>query len=149
MPFLCSEDLIYTYEALRLVSENNFPFCINEVKNRLPELQNCNDTACVKSIICQDIRQEYCTGEWRALELNESEELIDCTDYGETAPLNCSDQFGLANNGSICLPLCKEFSQFSESFIAFFPTWLAVFSALNVIGGIICLVISMYKIKKL
>ena len=61
----------------------------------------------------------------RVLELNESEELIDCNDYGETVPLNCSDQFGLDNNGSICRPLCKTFSQFSETFIAVFPTGVA------------------------
>ena len=141
---------MYTYEALRLASETNYPFCINEVKNRVPELQNCNDdTVCMKNIICQDIRQVYCTAEWRMLELNKSEGLIDCSDYGETAPVNCSNQFGLTNNGSACLPLCKVFSQFSESFTAFFPTWLAVFSGLNVIGGIISLVVSVYKIKKL
>ena len=83
------------------------------------------------------------------LELNESEELIDCSDYGETAPLNCSDQFGLDKNGSVCRPLCATFSQFSETFTTFFPIWLTVFSGLNVIGGIISLVISVYKIKKL
>ena len=150
MTLVCSDDLIYTYEALSMLSENTFPFCIDEAKDTFPEIQNCNDnTACIKSIICQDIRQEYCTAEWRMLELNKSEGLIDCSDYGETAPLNCSSQFGLANNGSVCLPLCKEFSQFSEGFIAYFPAWLTVFSGLNVIGGVISLVVSVYKIKKL
>ena len=144
----CSDDLAYTYEALRLASR--FPFCVNEVIRRFTELQNhSNNLTYMRSIMCQEIRQEYCTAEWRALELNGSTELVNCTEYGETAPLNCSDQFGLSRNGSVCRPLCKKFSQFSNGFTAFFPPWLAVFSALNVIGGIICLAVSVYKIKKL
>ena len=144
----CSDDLVYTYEALRLASR--FLFCVNKTMKRFNELQNCsNDSAYMKSIMCQEIRQEYCTGEWRMLELNESEGLIDCTDYGEIAPLNCSDQFGLTNNGSRCQLLCEKFSQFSKAFTDFFPPWLAIFSTLNVIGGIISLVVSVYKIKKL
>ena len=83
------------------------------------------------------------------LELNNSKGLINCSDYGETAPLNCSNQFGLTYNGSACLPLCKVFSQFSENFTALFRTWLAVFSGLNVIGGIISLMVCVYKLKKL
>ena len=141
----CSDDLVYTYEALKIASR--FPFCVNKVTQRFTELQNhSNDLA---YIMCQEIRQDYCTREWRELELNESEGLIDCTDYGETAPLNCSDQFGLAYNGSVCQPLCENFSQYSKTFSDFFPTWLAIFSGLNVIGGIISLVVSAYKIKKL
>ena len=144
----CSDDLLYTYEALRLASR--FPFCINKVIKQFTELQNrSDDLAYMKSILCQEIRQEYCTAEWRVLELNESEGLINCTEYGETAPLNCSDQFGLGNNGSLCRLLCKKFSQFSEAFTDFLPPWLAIFSGLNIIGGIICLVVSLYKIKKL
>ena len=144
----CSHDLMYTYEALR--STSRFPFCIDKVKERFSKLQNhSNDLVYLKSIMCQEIRQEYCTAEWRMLELNGSEELIDCTDYGETAPLNCSDPFGLASNGSVCLPLCEKFSQFSKSFTHFFRFWLATFSGLNVIGGIISVVVSVYKMKKL
>ena len=87
----CSDDLVYTYEALRSVSQRTFPHCIEQVKNSFAVLQNCDDMSCVEGIICRKIRQEYCTAEWRVLELNESEGLIDCSDYGETAPLNCSD----------------------------------------------------------
>ena len=99
--------------------------------------------------MCQEVRQEYCTAEWRLLELNESERLIDCSDYGETALLNCSDQFDLDNNGSTCRLLCEKFSQFSKTFTSFFPPWLAVFSGLNVIGGTISVAVSIYRIKKL
>ena len=144
----CSHDLIYTYEALR--STSRYSFCIDKVIKRFSELQNHSNDSVYLNIMCQEIRQEYCTAEWRAaLELNGSEELIDCTDYGETVPLNCSDSFGLARNGSVCLPLCEKFSQFSKPFTHFFPFWLATFSGLNVIGGIISLVVSVYKMKKL
>ena len=148
MTLNCIDDLIYTYEAIKTVEV--YPFCVNRAKKQFTRLQNCShDFECVKSIMCQEIRQEYCTSEWRVLELNQSEVLIDCSDYGETVPINCSDQFGLANNGSVCLPLCKEFSQYNEVFTAIFPTWLAVCSGMNVIGGIISLAVSLYKIKKL
>ena len=149
MALHCSDDLVFTYEALRLLSQRTFPHCINQVDKTFAEFRNCSNMSCVEGIICRKVRQEYCTAEWRVLELNESEGLIDCSDYGETVPLNCSDQFGLDNNGSICRPLCKTFSQFSETFTAFFPTGVAVFSGINVIGGIISLVVSIYKIKKL
>ena len=99
--------------------------------------------------MCQEVRQKYCTFEWRILELNESENLINCTGYGKTAPLECSNRFGLAQNGSVCLPLCKEFSPYDETFNNFFIAWIAIFNAVNVIGGIISLAISVYKIKKL
>ena len=143
----CPDDVVYTYEALKLVS--SFPYCMEEALKKVPELQSCGDSTCIGDIMCQEIRQQYCTAEWRLLEMTESEGLFDCSEYGETASLNCSDQFDLTNNGSACLPLCGEFSQYSESFTAFLPTWLAIFSGLNVIGGIICLVVSVYKIKKL
>ena len=61
--------------------------------------------------MCQEVRQEHCTAEWRRSESNRNFSLIDCDEYGETATLNCSDQFGLDDYGSICSPLCKEFLQ--------------------------------------
>ena len=140
----CPDELVHTYEAL-----SQFPFCNIEAKKLLSRLQNCTNDSCVKDIMCQEVRQEYCTYEWRILELNESEELIDCTDYGKTAPLTCSSQFSLVKNDSACLPLCKRFSIFGNTFTIFFNTYLAICNGLNVVGGIICLVVSLYKIKKL
>ena len=40
------------------------------------------------AIMCQEVRQQYCTAEWRVLELDEFEGLIDCADYRR----NCSTQ---------------------------------------------------------
>ena len=144
----CSDDLVHTYEALKLVSLHQF--CTDKVIEQSAKLQKCNgNTTCVNELMCNKVRQDYCTAEWRVLELNKSEDLIDCGRHGETNSLECNDQFGLTNNGSICLPLCKEFSQFSETFTAIFPIFLSVCYGINVIGGIIVLIIFVYKIKKL
>ena len=135
------EEFNYTYEQLK-----QFPFCESQLFSLLC---NCTDDSCVRHVMCQEVRQEYCTSEWRMLELNKSEKLINCTRYGETASLNCSSQFGLAENGSTCKPLCKKFSPYSDTFTTFFTTWIFIFNAVSVVGGIISVVVSLYKIKKL
>ena len=104
----------------------------------------CNNDSYVKDIVCQQVRQEYCTAEWRMLEVNnQTDELIVCEEYEETAPLNCSDQFGLADNGSVCLPLCEEFSTISS---AIFYT---ISSLISITGGLIVIAISFKKRKKM
>ena len=91
-----------------------------------------------KNILYGEVRQSHCTAEWRILEVNnKSEGLIDCHGFEETSQPNCSKQFDLANNGSICLPLCKEFSQLKEQFTDVFVGLYAFFHLVNVLGGII------------
>ena len=75
--------------------------------------------------------------------------LIDCEEYEETAPLNCGDQFDLTNDGSVCLPLCAEFSQYSEAYTTPIVVLHAIFLFMNVIGGILIIVISIKKRKKM
>ena len=59
-------------------------------------LMECSNESYVKDIVCQQVRQEYCTAEWRMLEVNnQTDGLIDCEEYDETASLNCGDQFVL------------------------------------------------------
>lgn len=149
MIFNCSDDLVYTYEALSLVSR--YPFCTDKLKEQFSKNQSCGgDTDCVNKIVCEEARQKYCTAEWRALELkNETKGLIDCTEYNETASLECDDQFGLTKNGATCVPLCVKFSQFNKAYTTIFPIWYSVCSGINVIGGIIALIVFLYKIKKL
>ena len=107
----------------------------------------CSNESCVKDIVCQQVRQEYCTAEWRMLEVNQTDGLINCTGYGKTALVNCSDQFGY--NGSICLPLCGEFSQYSEAttmpYIVLYATCLFI----SIIGGITVIAFSFWKRKKM
>ena len=113
-------------------------------------LMECSNESYVKDIVCQQVRQEYCTAEWRMLEVhNQTDGLIDCEEYEETVPLNCSDQFDLANDGSLCLPLCGEFSQFSETYTTPRTILFAICLFIGVIGGIIVIAISYRKRKKM
>ena len=142
--------ILYTYEALRTI---NLPssqlYCTERVETLFCNaLMECSNESCVKEIVCQQVRQEYCTAEWRMLEAhNQTDQLVNCIGYGQTATLDCGDQFGF--NGSLCLPLCESFSQFSEDYTKlryiFFPVCLMV----NVIGGIVVLAFSFQKRKKM
>ena len=65
---------------------------------------------------------------------------IDCDEYGETATLNCSDQFGLDENGSICSPLCKDFSQDGKMATDIYIATTAIAHLINIVGGIVVLI---------
>ena len=99
--------------------------------------------------MCQDVRQEYCTAEWRILELQGSEGLIDCDVYGETARLTCSDQFGVDDSGVACLPLCKEFSQNGDSNTIAIIVLGGIANIVNTIGGIFVLIVAFWRREKM
>ena len=144
--------LLYTYEALRTISlPSSQQYCTERVEKLFCDaLMECSNESYVKDIVCQQVRQEYCTAEWRMLEVhNQTDGLIDCAGYEETAPLNCGNQFGLANNGSICLPLCGVFSQFSEAYTTPHLVLGATSHFISVIGGLIVLAASFRKRKKM
>ena len=144
----CVIDVINTYEAIRSASQFTYQFCINETKDLFCEaLQNCNNVSYAKDIVCQQVRQEYCTAEWRISEIED--EIIDCDEYGETAKLNCSDQFSLAKDGSVCLPLCRRFSQYNDEMTTTILVVFNVVNALNAIGGITVLIASYWNRKKM
>ena len=148
----CVDQILYTYEALRTI---NLPlsqqYCSERVETLFCNaLMECSNESYVKDIVCQQVRQEYCTAEWRMLEVhNQTDGLIDCEEYEETVPLSCGDQFDLANDGSLCLPLCGEFSQYSEAYTTPRVVLSAVFLLLSVIGGIIVIIISFRKRKNM
>ena len=99
--------------------------------------------------MCQEVRQNYCTAEWRTLELNStiSEGLIDCNE--DTPSIDCGEQFGLAHNDSICLPLCNEFSQYGEVFTSVYFAVSIISHITNLIGGIAVLIIAFCKRQKM
>jgi len=101
-----------------------------------------------RNIVCQQIRQQYCTAEWRISEIEENAS-IGCDEYGETAKLNCSDQFSLADNDSVCLPLCRRFSQFSDEMTTAIILVNNIGNIANAIGGITVLVASCWNRKKM
>ena len=146
------DQILYTYEALRTINlPSSQQYCSERVETLFCDaLMECSNESYVKDIVCQQVRQEYCTAEWRMLELhNQTDGLIDCEECEETAPLNCSDQFGLANNGFVCLPLCEKFSQYSEAYTKPHVVILAISLFIGIIGGIISIVLSFKKRKKM
>ena len=142
----CTNQILYTYEALRTINlPSSQQYCTERVETLFCDASmECNNESYVKEIVCQQVRQEYCTTEWRMLEANnQSDGLIVCEEYEETAPLNCSNQFGLAENGSVCLPLCEEFSLITNTEL------YAISAVLSIIGGITVIGISIKKRKKM
>ena len=142
----CVDQILCTYEALRTINlPSSQQYCSEKVETLFCDASmECSNDSYVKDIVCQQIRQEYCTAEWRMLEVNnQTDGLIVCEEYEETAPLNCSDQFGLADNGSVCLPLCEEFST-TSSFILY-----TISSLISITGGLIVIAISFKKRKKM
>ena len=100
--------------------------------------------------MCTEVRQEHCTAEWRIMEVNNrSEYLIDCYGFGETGKPNCVEQFDLADGDSVCLPLCKVFSQHNERFTDAIVTLNAFVHLVNVFGGIIVFVACIVNRKKM
>ena len=145
------EQTLFTYEALRTI---NLPssqlYCTERVEALFCDaLMKCSNESCVKNIVCHQVRQEYCTAEWRLLEqvYNQTDQLIDCEEYEETAPVNCSHQFDLINDGTVCLPLCGEFSLYNEAYTTPHIVLSATASFLVVIGGIIVIFISFKRRK--
>ena len=148
----CVDQILYTYEALRTINlPSSQQYCSERVETLFCDaLMECSNESYVKDIVCQQVRQEYCTAEWRMLEVhNQTDRLIDCEEYEETAPLSCGEQFDLANDGSICQPLCGEFSQYSEAYTMPRVVLSAVFLLIGVIGGITVIIISFVKRKNM
>ena len=139
------DEILYTYEALRTINlPSSQQYCSERVETLICDaLMECSNESYVKDILCQQVRQEYCTSEWRMLEVhNQTDGLIDCEEYEETVPLNCSDQFDHAYDGSICLPLCGEFSATPN--FALIP----ISSLISIIAGLTVITISFKKRKK-
>ena len=148
----CVDQILYTYEALRAINlPSSQQYCSQKVETLFHDaLMECSNESYVRDILCQQVRQEYCTAEWRMLEVhNQTDGLIDCEEYEETAPLNCSDQFDVTNDGSACLPLCEEFSQFPETYTTPRNILHVICLFINVTGGIIVIAISYRKREKM
>ena len=148
----CINQTLYTYIALRTINlPSSQQYCSKRVEKLFCDaLMECSNESYVKDIVCQQVRQEYCTAEWRMLEVNnQTDGLINCEEYEETAPLICSDQFDLANYESICQPLCAEFSQYSKASTTLYYILFTMSHLMNVIGGVVVFTISFMKRAKM
>lgn len=101
---------------------------------------------------CKEIRDDVCSAEWKLLELSLFNNLIpNCSDFigsDDTTDIRpnvvCNEQFGLYCD-SLCLPLCKEFSQNSDG-LTLLQDILFIFAGLSsLIGGTIVIIISIYR----
>ena len=101
---------------------------------------------------CKEIRDDVCPAEWRLLELSPYANLLpNCSNFDssddstDTRPsVVCNEQFGLFCD-SLCLSLCKEFSQNSDG-LTLLQDILFIFAAVSsLIGGTIVIIISIYR----
>ena len=152
----CTEDVIFTFESLRAASVLTNPYCLRVAHTHFNafcqalSLCSIGNDSHVKVALCQRVRQKVCTAEWRILEFNNrSEELIDCSIFGETGHPNCTEQFDLANNGSVCLPLCEDFSQHGKQFTDALVALNAFVHLVNVLGGIIVFIACVWNRSKM
>ena len=96
---------------------------------------------------CVQVRDNDCAIEWRVLENFFGASIPDCGSFSENgnlsfskAPkLNCSDQFDVFC-GSMCLPVCSEFSQLSHGAAVTSNVLTILFQAIGLIGGAITLI---------
>ena len=149
----CTEDVIYTYESLKVASALTNPYCANETYPAFCTALNfcsINNDTDARRLLCTEVRQEHCTAEWRIMEVNNrSECLIDCNGFGETGKPTCTEQFDLADGDSVCLPLCKEFSAYDEKFTDTIVALHAFVHLVNILGGIISFVTCIVNRKKM
>ena len=148
----CINQTLCTYEALRTINlPSSQQYCSERVEKLFCDaLMECSNESYVKDIVCRQVRQEYCTAEWRMLEVhNQTDGLINCKEYEETAPLICSDQFDLANYGSICQPLCAEFSQYNKAYTTPRQVLFNICLFMIILGGAVIITISFKKRAKM
>jgi len=146
----CTRDLTILYNSLGGIGQFEDSFCISTTQNQFCQaLNNCDNQSYVDDLVCQDVRQEYCTMEWKILELQGGAGLPDCAAYGETDRLTCSDQFDVDDTGVACQPLCKEFSQNGESTTAAIIVLSGIANTANTIGGIFVLIVAFYRRDKM
>ena len=152
----CTEDVIFTFESLKAASNLTNPYCLSVAHYHLNvfckalSLCSISNDLHAKATLCQGVRQKVCTAEWRILEYNNrSDQLIDCSIFEETDYPNCTEQFDLANNGSVCLPLCKEFSLEGKVLDNALVGVYAFCHLVNVLGGIIVFIACVWNRSKM
>ena len=78
---VCTNQILHTFETLRTINlPSSQQYCSERVERLFCDaLTECNNELYVKDILCQQVRQEYCTAEWRMLEVNnQTDGLIIC-----------------------------------------------------------------------
>ena len=153
-----SLSLIQALHAVNLVLENEE--CI---KAAIPFLCNatfllCSDNSLVLDLKeeCIQVRDDYCTTEWRVLENIFNAPIPSCDSFSVNAnltfakapPLTCPDQFDTFCD-SVCLPSCKDFSQNSHAATVVSHVLTIIFEAVGLISGVITLIACLFNREKM
>jgi len=126
----------------------------------LPFFCNTSDSLCGEggsvelSEECVRIRDNDCAIEWRFLENFINISIPDCQSFTEDGnltfsrapPLMCPNQFDLVCD-TVCLPVCSEFSQLSQSDKIAGRVLQIVSQAIGILGGIVTLIACILKRK--
>jgi len=151
-----SQSLIQSVLALNTALNNDqcnssaVPFFCNAT------LSLCGDDSYTMDISeeCEQVRDNDCAIEWRILENLFDASIPDCGSFSEghdlsffKAPLlNCSDQFDVFC-GSMCLPLCSEFSQTSHGATVTSTALTILFEIIGIISGVVTLIACIFNRK--
>ncbi|XP_065907492.1 uncharacterized protein [Dysidea avara] len=105
---------------------------------------------------CVKVRDNECASEWRIVETLFNLTLLDCNSLNETGNVSlsrasiqtCPDDFGVLC-GSICQPLCAEFSLYNDVATTVYAVLDILFNCTSIITGIITMVACIYERKKM
>ena len=107
---------------------------------------------------CVEVRDNDCPIEWRALDsiFDAPSYFPSCESYtantnltfAKAPPLNCPDQFN-EFCGSLCLPVCEEYSQVSRDAAIASDVLTVTFIIIGLIGGIVTLVACVFNREKM
>jgi len=93
---------------------------------------------------CLRVRDNECATEWRIAEVFFNVSLPDCNSFDRDAnfittrapTLSCPDDFGVFC-GSLCQPLCAEFSLFNDAATVAYEVLNIILHTLSLIGGVV------------
>ena len=126
--------------------EDNLPFYCTAIDSLC--LDNTNLPSLVEE--CIQVRDNYCSSEWRLAENLFSISVPSCDSFKNgtnitfsSAPIQtCPDKFAVFC-GSLCLPSCQEVSLLrdgGDGVDTAFRVWFTVLYAVNLIGGVITVI---------
>ena len=159
---LCLNNALSLLQAMRTVSlVLNNEQCINAAIPFFCKavFSLCSDDSFVAEDLeeeCIHVRDNNCTIEWRILENIFNVPVPSCESFvvngtltfTKAPPLTCPDQFDFFCD-SVCLPLCPDFSQYSQVANVTNYALLVVFELIGLIGGVITLIVCLLNRKKM
>jgi len=106
--------------------------------------------------MCVQVRDNECASEWRLVETFFDLTLLNCSSLNKSESISlsraptqsCPDHFGVLC-GSICLPLCAEFSLFNDGTTIAYEVLNIICHSVSIIAGFIALVACIYHRKKM